>query len=224
MKLFVWSVLLMHGASGVEIDRVSVSVMEGDSVTLHTDVKTKQRDRIRWYFNDTRIAQITGDLSKTCTDVQCNEDTERFRDRLKLDHQTGSLTIMNIRNTDSGDYHLETIISGSISEKIFNVTITGGPGSKAVQMKRTMEMKGASDTLNNGEAKTSGSDDGDEAPVLSAIKTSASDQYSGNLRLGVTVGVILVLVMAVGVIYCRCRKHKQKRRNVSITHEKVREK
>ncbi|KTG38155.1 hypothetical protein cypCar_00040400 [Cyprinus carpio] len=125
MKFFVWSVLLMHGASGVEIDRVSVSVMEGDSVTLHTDVKTKQRDRIRWYFNDTRIAQITGDLSKTCTDVQCNEGTERFRDRLKLDHQTGSLTIMNITNTDSGDYHLETIISGSISEKIFSVTITG---------------------------------------------------------------------------------------------------
>lgn len=50
---------------------------------------------------------------------------------------------------------------------------------------------------------------------ITAIKTSASDQYSGNLRLGVTVGVILVLVMAVGVvggvIYSRCRKHKQKR-------------
>ncbi|KAL0149485.1 hypothetical protein M9458_055273, partial [Cirrhinus mrigala] len=99
-------------------------VMEGDSVTLDTNVKTNKRDRIRWYFNDTRIAQITGDLRKICTDVQCNEGTERFRDRLKLDHQTGSLTIMNTRTTDSGLYHQETVISGIVSEKIFNVTIT----------------------------------------------------------------------------------------------------
>ncbi|KAL0149457.1 hypothetical protein M9458_055245, partial [Cirrhinus mrigala] len=85
--------------------------MEGDSVTLHTGVKTNQQDRIRWYFNDTRIAQITGDLSKICTDVQCNEGTERFSRRLKLDHQTGSLTIMNITNKHSGVYKL--LISSS---------------------------------------------------------------------------------------------------------------
>ncbi len=72
--------------------------MEGDSVTLHTGVKANQQGRIRWYFNGIRIAQINGDLSKTCTDVQCNEDTETFRDRLKLDHQTGSLTIMKHQN------------------------------------------------------------------------------------------------------------------------------
>ncbi|KTG30893.1 hypothetical protein cypCar_00037562 [Cyprinus carpio] len=92
---------LPQGASGVDTDIMSVSVMEGDSVTLHTGVETNQQDRIRWYFNYTRIAQITGDLSLICTDVQCNEDTERFRDRLKLDHQTGSLTIMNAKTTDS---------------------------------------------------------------------------------------------------------------------------
>uniref|UniRef100_A0A8C1KGM4 Immunoglobulin V-set domain-containing protein n=1 Tax=Cyprinus carpio TaxID=7962 RepID=A0A8C1KGM4_CYPCA len=84
--------------------------MEGDSVTLHTDVKTNQHEKIKWFFNDTRIAQITGDLSYICTDVQCNEGTERFRDRLKLDHQTGSLSIMNITNTDSGEYKLQIIM------------------------------------------------------------------------------------------------------------------
>ncbi len=102
-----------------------MSVMEGDSVTLHTGVKANQQGRIRWHFNGIRIAQISGDLSKTCTDVQCNEDTESFRDRLKLDHQTGSLTIMNTRTTDSGLYHLEVISSNSISENIFNVSVCG---------------------------------------------------------------------------------------------------
>ncbi len=98
-----------------------MSVMEGDSVTLNTDVKTNQQEKIKWYFNDTRIAYINGDLSKICTDVQCDE---RFRDRLKLDHQTGSLTITNTRTTDSGVYKL-VIIKGSDSEKIFNVTVIG---------------------------------------------------------------------------------------------------
>uniref|UniRef100_A0A673IXW3 Immunoglobulin domain-containing protein n=1 Tax=Sinocyclocheilus rhinocerous TaxID=307959 RepID=A0A673IXW3_9TELE len=105
-----WFVSDVPAAEQDEIKR-KVSVMEGELVTLHTGVKKNQQDRFRWYFNDTRIAQITGDLSKTCTDVQCNEATERFRDRLKLDNQTGSLTILNIRTTESGVYKL--LISSS---------------------------------------------------------------------------------------------------------------
>ncbi|KTG37333.1 hypothetical protein cypCar_00029773 [Cyprinus carpio] len=97
--------------------------MEGDSVTLHTGVKTNQQEKIRWYFSDTRIAQVTGDLRNICTDVQCNEGTERFRGRLKLDHQTGSLTIMNIRNTDSGLYKLLISNSNFDTEKIFSVIV-----------------------------------------------------------------------------------------------------
>ncbi len=95
--------------------------MEGDSVTLHTDVTTNQHEKIKWYSSDTRIAEISVDMR--CTDVQCNKGTERFRDRLKLDNQTGSLTIMNIRTTDSGLYQLEVISSGSYSEKTFSVTV-----------------------------------------------------------------------------------------------------
>ncbi|KTF74766.1 hypothetical protein cypCar_00048458, partial [Cyprinus carpio] len=118
--LLFWC-LLDHGASGVAIDRVIL--MEGDSVTLHTGVETNQQDRIRWYFNYTRIAQISGDLSKICTDVQCNEGPERFRDRLKLDHQTGSLTIMNITTNDSGVYKLLLSSSNTDSEKSFSVIV-----------------------------------------------------------------------------------------------------
>uniref|UniRef100_A0A673M9G9 Ig-like domain-containing protein n=1 Tax=Sinocyclocheilus rhinocerous TaxID=307959 RepID=A0A673M9G9_9TELE len=80
--------------------------MEGDSVTLHTGVRMKQKEKIRWYFNHTAIARILGDRGKICTDVQCNNGTERFKGRLKLDRKTGSLTIRDIRTTDSGLYDL----------------------------------------------------------------------------------------------------------------------
>ncbi|XDV23520.1 hypothetical protein PO909_028069, partial [Leuciscus waleckii] len=80
------------------------SVKEGESVTLDSGELKKTNNSIMWYFNDTLIAEITGDQSKICTDDQCEE---RFRDRLKLDHQTGSLTITNITNTDSGEYKLK---------------------------------------------------------------------------------------------------------------------
>nr|XP_699953.2 uncharacterized protein si:ch211-274k16.9 [Danio rerio] len=104
-------------------DIVSLSVMKGDSVNLCTGVQTNQQEDVTWYFNGIHIAQINGDVSFSCTDVQCNEGTEKFRDRLKLDVQTGSLTIMNINTTHSGKYHLVN----SNGEKIFNVTVHDDP-------------------------------------------------------------------------------------------------
>ncbi|KAK9967264.1 hypothetical protein ABG768_001671 [Culter alburnus] len=123
-KIFI---LTVHSFFNVHTDEESAFVMEGDSVTLNTDVKTNQQEKIRWYFNNTRIAEITGDLSKICTDVQCNEGTERFRDRLTLDHQTGSLTIMNTRNTDSGVYQLRIITRSTISTKNFIIAVYDFP-------------------------------------------------------------------------------------------------
>ncbi|XP_067253069.1 carcinoembryonic antigen-related cell adhesion molecule 3-like [Chanodichthys erythropterus] len=141
----------VHGKSfGVGSD--VESVMEGDSVTLHTGVKTNQQEDIKWYFNDIRIAEISGDLSYSCTDVQCNEGTERFRDRLKLDHQTGSLIIMDIRTTDSGLYELK-IISSRISGKIFNVTVHGVSAAEQDEVKRKSVKEGESVTLDPGVIK-----------------------------------------------------------------------
>lgn len=69
------------GVSGVRSDEVSVSAMEGDdSVTLIYDETTKQDD-LKWYFNYTQIAEITGNHTKICTDKQ---GKERFRIRLDL--------------------------------------------------------------------------------------------------------------------------------------------
>ncbi len=99
---------------------------EGESVTLASGVTKNPNDVMTWYFNVILITEITGDQSKICTDDQCKD---RFRDRLKLDHQTGSLTITDTRTTDSGLYTLQIIISDSrfsISrEKRFSVTVFG---------------------------------------------------------------------------------------------------
>ncbi len=108
---------------------MSVFVMERDSVTFQTGVETNQQGRIRWYFHDNRIAQITGNLSKICTDDQCNE---RFRDRLKLDHQTGSLTIMNTTTTDSGLYTLIISSKNNVEkDKTFKFALHGEFKSKS---------------------------------------------------------------------------------------------
>ncbi|XP_026108530.1 uncharacterized protein LOC113080585 [Carassius auratus] len=147
----VWVILL--GASCIDADKVSLFVNEGDLVTLHTDVKTNQHEKIKWFFDDTRIAQISGDLSKICTDVGCNEGTERFRDRLKLDHQTGSLTIRDITNTDSGEYKLQIISSSSMSEKIFSFTVRDVPDAETDKMKTKSVKEGDSVTLDSGVIK-----------------------------------------------------------------------
>ncbi|XP_016363749.1 ribonuclease inhibitor-like, partial [Sinocyclocheilus rhinocerous] len=132
--LLVILFLLDHGVSGVYTDSVSVSVKEGDSVTLNTDVQTNQQEEIRWYFNDILMAEITGNQSKICTDVRCNSGTERFTDRLKLDHQTGSLTITDTRTTDAGLYKLlitSRNSSFSITRmNIFSVSVTAAVGKK----------------------------------------------------------------------------------------------
>ncbi|ROL46198.1 SLAM family member 5 [Anabarilius grahami] len=84
-----------------EVKRVSVK--EGDSVTLNSDLtEMKDDDVIQWSFEDTLIAEI-----KKLTDrftVYYNVLDERFRDRLKLDNQTGSLTITNITAEHDGEY------------------------------------------------------------------------------------------------------------------------
>ncbi|XP_016108711.1 uncharacterized protein [Sinocyclocheilus grahami] len=143
--------LLDHVASGVGSDELPVPVMEGEAVIFHTGVETNQQEDIKWYFSSTRIAQINGDLTKICTDVQCNSGTEIFRDRLQLDNQTGSLTIRDIRTTDSGLYVLKIIgRSSSSSEKTFTVIVNSVPAAERDEVKRN---EGESVTLDSGEIR-----------------------------------------------------------------------
>ncbi|XP_051764125.1 uncharacterized protein LOC127520223 [Ctenopharyngodon idella] len=120
--LFCLCVLIMNGVSGVysdEVKSVSVSVTEGDSVTLNTDLTEIQRDdQILWMFGprETRIADIYTQNIKLF-------NSETFRDRLQMDSQTGSLTIRNIRSEHTGLYKLQIISNRGTSYKRFNVTV-----------------------------------------------------------------------------------------------------
>ncbi|XP_051764195.1 uncharacterized protein LOC127520272 isoform X1 [Ctenopharyngodon idella] len=86
---------------------VYVSVTEGDSVTINSDLnEMKDDDRIQWRFGYTLIAEI----NKRVDRITVHDDVldGRFRDRLKLDNQTGSLTITNTTMKHAGGYQLQT--------------------------------------------------------------------------------------------------------------------
>uniref|UniRef100_A0A8C1XTX0 Ig-like domain-containing protein n=1 Tax=Cyprinus carpio TaxID=7962 RepID=A0A8C1XTX0_CYPCA len=106
----------------VKTDEVkSVSVLEGDSVSLNTDVKVQGDDQIRWTFGlqNTRIAEI---IKRDQINFIFVSNDGRFRDKLLMDNQTGSLIIRNIRSEHTGLYEL-TVISGKTSLKSFSVTV-----------------------------------------------------------------------------------------------------
>ncbi|XP_056614423.1 natural killer cell receptor 2B4-like [Triplophysa dalaica] len=110
------------GTFGDDTDEViSVSVMEGENITLYTDLSELQRDDlILWSFGDkgTQIAE----LNRSAKNITLSKNNGRFINRLKLNQQTGSLVITNIKTTDSGLYKAQ-IIGNKVSKKTFNVIV-----------------------------------------------------------------------------------------------------
>uniref|UniRef100_A0A8C1XFY9 Immunoglobulin domain-containing protein n=1 Tax=Cyprinus carpio TaxID=7962 RepID=A0A8C1XFY9_CYPCA len=144
LKMFdrFWFCLCLWHLSGVFADSdavKSVSVMQGDSVSLQTNTELQTDDEIMWTFGhpETLIAEIIKRFERFSTyDVLDG----RFRDRLKLDHQTGSLTITNTRTTDSGLYGVEIIRNRTLISYRFNLTFSGVfADSDAVKSMSVME-------------------------------------------------------------------------------------
>ncbi|XP_059425172.1 uncharacterized protein LOC132159620 isoform X7 [Carassius carassius] len=117
--LWVW---FSHDVIGDTDEVKSVSVTEGDSVSLNTDVTEIQRnDLILWMFNfnnsDTRIAEIHRQ------NIYIDDNTLIFGDRLQMDSWTGSLIIRNIRTEHTGLYKLTIIKAAGVTYKSFSVAV-----------------------------------------------------------------------------------------------------
>uniref|UniRef100_A0A8C1L147 Ig-like domain-containing protein n=1 Tax=Cyprinus carpio TaxID=7962 RepID=A0A8C1L147_CYPCA len=113
--------LLAIGVFGADVK----SVMEGDSVTLHTDLTDlRGYELILWIFGpgSTRIAQINNVVNKIS--IYNDVLNGKFRDRLQLDERTGSLTITNSSTEDSGLYELQIIGGKDVPPKKFSVIVS----------------------------------------------------------------------------------------------------
>ncbi|CAM4659501.1 unnamed protein product [Leuciscus chuanchicus] len=106
-----------------------VSALEGDDVTLKTDDEKQKNDQILWLFGDQDIiiAQLIGETGET---TYADAD-ERFRDKLRLNKNTGALTISNIT---SGPYNLQIISSKRTSYRKFRVFNSCESGPKTVSV------------------------------------------------------------------------------------------
>ncbi|XP_017208966.2 natural killer cell receptor 2B4 isoform X1 [Danio rerio] len=119
-QMFVLYCLCWRCCAGV-FDEL-VSVMEGDSVTLNsgvTHIQEAEEILLTQGAKNTLIAKIT---IKNQTVPKLNVVNERFRDRLKLDRQTGFLVITNITTEHAGVYKLD--MGGvKLTPKTFNVSV-----------------------------------------------------------------------------------------------------
>ncbi|XP_042612016.1 uncharacterized protein LOC122144862 [Cyprinus carpio] len=134
----------VSGVSDLTSDGVkSVSVLERDSVILYTGITKIQREvRLTWKFieKDALIAEInkTAGIFSTYDDVLDG----RFRGRLHLNHQTGSLIITNVKPNISGLYEINISKSSSryTTHKTFSVTSIDGENRLMVKVGGTITL------------------------------------------------------------------------------------
>ncbi|XP_056109119.1 uncharacterized protein LOC130086914 [Rhinichthys klamathensis goyatoka] len=77
--------------------------MEGDSVSLNSDLtEMMEEDLILWRFGDENTLIVKINVMDNSMTVYDDVTDGRFRDRLKLDHQTGSLIITHTTTEHTG--------------------------------------------------------------------------------------------------------------------------
>ncbi|XP_048058115.1 uncharacterized protein LOC125275318 [Megalobrama amblycephala] len=98
--------------------QVNESVLKGRSVALNYYTEIQKGDKIQWKFEEKLIAEMTGENREK---PQWTDD--EFRDQMKLDPQTGSLTIQQTRPEHSGLYKLEIISSYYSTFRLFRLIV-----------------------------------------------------------------------------------------------------
>ncbi|XP_052431997.1 uncharacterized protein LOC127972502 [Carassius gibelio] len=119
--IILLSLLILEGVCNAETEE-KMSVMEGDSVILHTNLsEILNDDTILWGFGPKESVISTITRKNDLTSIFFTDDVT-FAGRLQVDQQTGSLTIRNTRKIHSGQYKL-TISSKKTTSKIFHVNV-----------------------------------------------------------------------------------------------------
>uniref|UniRef100_A0A8C1S3Q8 Immunoglobulin V-set domain-containing protein n=1 Tax=Cyprinus carpio TaxID=7962 RepID=A0A8C1S3Q8_CYPCA len=96
---------------------------EGDSFTLHTGFHEIQKhDVILWMFGPLSPDTFLAEINTTLGQISYSDDA-RLRNRVRLDDQSGSLTISNSRSTDTGLYQLQITNSKETFYKRYNVFV-----------------------------------------------------------------------------------------------------
>lgn len=97
---------------------------KGNSETLHTDTELQKRDLILWRFGAEGSLIAKGDTEDSRASHYDGDDG-RFRNRLKMDINTGSLTISDLETEHAGEFRLKIISDRRILFKRFTVTVSG---------------------------------------------------------------------------------------------------
>ncbi|XP_056615338.1 uncharacterized protein LOC130430308 isoform X2 [Triplophysa dalaica] len=114
--IFLFLSLVFHGV-GLDPDEVkSVSVTEGENVTIPTDVVKQKDDKIKWHH---RAEHYTGAKVQENGFGIISPDGKKW----KMNNQTGDLTITNTTTEDSGFYQLKIRRNDINTYKYFNVTV-----------------------------------------------------------------------------------------------------
>uniref|UniRef100_A0A8C7PBI6 Ig-like domain-containing protein n=1 Tax=Oncorhynchus mykiss TaxID=8022 RepID=A0A8C7PBI6_ONCMY len=91
---------------------------ERQSVTLHTGLTGLQADKIFWFFGPV-IPNTSIVESQLIRGENITEFKGRFREKLQLDRETGSLTIRNLTLNNSGVYQLDFFNTHKTSQRFY---------------------------------------------------------------------------------------------------------
>ncbi|ROI15800.1 hypothetical protein DPX16_0029 [Anabarilius grahami] len=190
-----------------------VSVMEGDSVPLNTGVIKQQRDKMLWYFNDTLIALINGEASKSCL---YDGEGGRFSGRLNVDYETGSLTITNIRPEHAGRFEANFIQSKSSGT---SHSLNGN--RKCDSTKITRKKSNIGDTIKTFSVSVSASLSVPDKTDEELTKIGKDQERDRRLLSSLIVGIAVVLLVCgalvtAGVMYYHRRSSKHGKYHLQI--------